>query len=247
MNSQIGFFGVNLTLLPKELLVERILDKENPKVFHLCNVHTLLTSHRNQGFRDCLSDASAINIVDGKIIELLIRLIYRQQRAFRGIRGKELLFAVLEETHLRNLQSGIIGGDFETLKRAQLALQERMFEVDIPVLISPPFSKIEEWDLAGMAEELSLAGVHIVWVAVGTPKQDYFSNMLYDILKVNYVCVGAAIGFSSGDVRECPTFISRVGLEWLFRLIIEPKRLWRRYLLDFPLLIKLFVKEIFKP
>jgi N-acetylglucosaminyldiphosphoundecaprenol N-acetyl-beta-D-mannosaminyltransferase len=196
---------------------------------------------------ECLSRPNAVNVVDGKIIELLIRFVYKYKRSFRSIRGKDLLFAVLKEAQKQNLASGIIGSDLETLKRARLAMQESMPGLKIPVLISPPFSGINEWDLVGMANELSDKKVNLVWVAVGTPKQDYFSDMLHNILKLNYVCVGAAIGYSSGEVRECPTYISRIGLEWLFRLIIEPKRLWRRYFFDIPLLIKLLAREIFKP
>ena len=244
MKTELNFMGVRLNLLSEEMLVGEILNVDTPRVFHLCNVHTILTSYRDTKFRACLNNPTAINIVDGKIVEILIRLMQKNNRQFRGIRGKNLLSRVLEEASKSNIRNGIIGANLQLLEEAKLSLAESFPTLQVPVLIAPPFTRIEEWNLIGMAKNFSDSNVKLAWVAVGTPKQDYLSESMYEILAINYVCVGAAIGFLAGELKECPSFVSRIGFEWLFRLIIEPRRLWRRYLLDIPLLIKLVIKEL---
>jgi N-acetylglucosaminyldiphosphoundecaprenol N-acetyl-beta-D-mannosaminyltransferase len=95
----------------------------------------------------------------------------------------------------------------------------------------PPFTS----DLELLRKEclafLETQNPKIVWVAIGTPKQDFLAHSLSQNYAADYYCVGAAVSFLTGDISECPKWVSFIGLEWCYRFLLEPRRLWRRYLL----------------
>jgi N-acetylglucosaminyldiphosphoundecaprenol N-acetyl-beta-D-mannosaminyltransferase len=69
----------------------------------------------------------------------------------------------------------------------------------------------------------------IIWIGLGTPKQDLIAEKLNGLMPATYICVGAAFDFSAGNLRHAPAWMQEAGLEWLFRFVQEPRRLWRRY------------------
>ena len=81
-------------------------------------------------------------------------------------------------------------------------------------------------------------GANIVWIGLSTPKQELFASRLSEYAKVDYICcVGAAFDFHIGNVRQAKGWIQKIGMEWFFRLLMEPKRLWKRYFEIVPLFI----------
>lgn len=101
---------------------------------------------------------------------------------------------------------------------------------------SPPFAPFEAMDLEAMAERLTLAQCHVVWVFLGAPKQELVCAALHARLPgMVFVAVGAALDFATQPGREAPKVMQSFGLEWAWRLFSEPKRLWRRYIATVPL------------
>jgi N-acetylglucosaminyldiphosphoundecaprenol N-acetyl-beta-D-mannosaminyltransferase len=80
-------------------------------------------------------------------------------------------------------------------------------------------------------DAIRASGADIVWVGLGTPKQDIEAERIATATNTTTVAIGAAFDFAAGTLREAPSWLSRAGLEWLFRLAMEPRRLWRRYLI----------------
>ena len=94
---------------------------------------------------------------------------------------------------------------------------------------SPPFG--EDFLVSTeMIERIKNANPDLIWICLGSPKQDYAAYLLHNELQISLVCVGAAIDFITGSIPEAPRILHYSGFEWLFRLIVEPKRLWKRYL-----------------
>jgi N-acetylglucosaminyldiphosphoundecaprenol N-acetyl-beta-D-mannosaminyltransferase len=82
-----------------------------------------------------------------------------------------------------------------------------------------------------LVSKIKQSKAHIIWVGLGTPKQEYFAMKLSHYVKVNFIItVGAAFDFHTGRVAQAPNWMQVSGLEWLFRLLIEPRRLWKRYI-----------------
>ena len=99
---------------------------------------------------------------------------------------------------------------------------------------TPPFRTLSDADLDAIAERVRASGANILWIGLGTPRQDYLVHHLSTSLSMPIVPVGAAFDFWSGAIKEAPKLLHGTGFEWLHRLLSEPRRLWRRYLLGNP-------------
>jgi N-acetylglucosaminyldiphosphoundecaprenol N-acetyl-beta-D-mannosaminyltransferase len=192
---------------------------------HLCNAFTLSLAARDASYARALGGGS-LNLVDGTPVTWYFRL--RHGGAARGpVRGATLMRRVLDEPGIRHY---LYGGTEEVLAhlRAAIGLQHPVAEV--VGAESPPFRETSDEDVDHLVEALSRTGANVVWIGLGTPKQD----ILIDRLTRTHDCValgvGAAFDFLSGQKREAPDFLHGTGLEWTHRLISEPGRLWRRYL-----------------
>ena len=102
--------------------------------------------------------------------------------------------------------------------------------IEIVGIESPPFRPLSEREEAELVERVHRARPDIVWVGLGTPRQDLFVDRFRDRLGAILVAVGAAFDFLAGAKRQAPAWMQDRGLEWAFRLAMEPRRLWRRYL-----------------
>jgi N-acetylglucosaminyldiphosphoundecaprenol N-acetyl-beta-D-mannosaminyltransferase len=112
---------------------------------------------------------------------------------------------------------------------------------------SPPFREMTDRECQSLAEDVNQKGVDILWIGISTPKQETFAHRLVKLLRVHFlVTVGAAFDFHTGKMRQAPRLIQKMGLEWLFRLCMEPRRLHRRYLQVVPLFILYNLREVMR-
>jgi len=108
----------------------------------------------------------------------------------------------------------------------------------------PPFREMTETEWRELGRKINESGVNMVWIGLSTPKQECFAWRLRNYVKVDFIItVGAAFDFHTGTVNQAPKWMQQIGLEWLFRLIMEPRRLYKRYLKIVPLFIWLNIKE----
>ena len=109
---------------------------------------------------------------------------------------------------------------------------------------SPPFRPMTDDEMKILAEDINSKGTDIVWVGLSTPKQEIFANQLAQYAHVHFIItVGAAFDFHTGKVTQAPKILQKMGLEWFFRLCMEPKRLYKRYGAVVPLFIFYNVRE----
>jgi N-acetylglucosaminyldiphosphoundecaprenol N-acetyl-beta-D-mannosaminyltransferase len=109
----------------------------------------------------------------------------------------------------------------------------------------PPFRKMSEEELIELGQRINASGADIVWIGLSTPKQEQFAWQLRNYIKVHFIItVGAAFDFHTDKVKQAPSWIQKIGMEWFYRLISEPKRLYKRYLEIVPLFILYNVKEL---
>lgn len=111
----------------------------------------------------------------------------------------------------------------------------------------PPFREMTEAEWQLLAKKIADSGADVVWIGLSTPKQEYFAAKLKRFVSVHYIItVGAAFDFHTGKVKQAPKWIQKSGLEWLFRLLMEPRRLYKRYFTVVPLFILYNIKEFIK-
>jgi N-acetylglucosaminyldiphosphoundecaprenol N-acetyl-beta-D-mannosaminyltransferase len=149
--------------------------------------------------------------------------------------GPDLMLAVMEDGCRRGYRHFLYGSTPETLRRLEANLLRRFPELRLVGSHSPPFRQLttdEEEDALAM---INASGADIVWVGLGAPKQERWMAANRPRLEPPILAgVGAAFDFHAGTVRQAPTVLQHSGLEWLFRLCVEPRRLWRRYLTTNP-------------
>jgi N-acetylglucosaminyldiphosphoundecaprenol N-acetyl-beta-D-mannosaminyltransferase len=134
-------------------------------------------------------------------------------------------------------------GVADELKRATA---EKFKNENVVGTFCPPFTAIDKYDYRSIAAKINATKANIVWIGLSTPKQELFAKRLSEFTHVNFiVTVGAAFDFHTDRVRQAPRWIQKSGLEWLFRLVMEPRRLYKRYFNIVPLFIYYNVRELF--
>jgi N-acetylglucosaminyldiphosphoundecaprenol N-acetyl-beta-D-mannosaminyltransferase len=208
-------------------IVRDAVDRRSCQV-HLCNAFTLSLVDQDPALRAALVDAD-LNLADGVPVAMLGR-----SRGMRGpVRGSELVgkVATMGSSRIRHYLYGGKEGVAE-LMAAELGRQVPGLEV--VGTEAPPFTTITGEHLTGLVRRVEDSGANLLWIGLGTPRQDYLVHRLSDRLAMPIVPVGAAFDFWSGAVKEAPRFVQGSGLEWIYRLAAEPRRLWRRYLIGNP-------------
>ncbi|WP_367322972.1 WecB/TagA/CpsF family glycosyltransferase [Streptomyces sp. HUAS ZL42] len=197
---------------------------------HLSNAYTLALADRDAEFQILLRCAT-LNLPDGQSVVWANQLLHRgTDLPSTRVYGPDLLldvFALSQNTEVRHY---LLGSTPQVLDALYQELRRRFPRAQIVGTCSPPFRPLTAGELQQQVEAIRTAAADIVWVGLGTPKQDRWAADLCAQLPVVAVAVGAAFDFVAGTKPQAPLWMRRSGLEWLFRLCCEPRRLWRRYL-----------------
>lgn len=172
----------------------------------------------------CVNDGTPVALAAGLLSGV-------ETPRFRGVDLMRAVFAA-SDPQVRHYLLGGTQAALEALA-AQIASQPNL---TLAGYHSPPFTAFEAMDLPAIAARLEAAQPHVVWVFLGAPKQELVSAALHARLPgMIFVAVGAALDFATKPGREAPIWLQKLGLEWAWRLLKEPKRLWRRYVATVPL------------
>lgn len=199
---------------------------------HLCNSYTLALAARDEEYRAVLNKGD-MNLADGHYVAMVGR--WRGQKDLsERVYGPDLMERAMDRGRERGLRHYLYGATPEIVARLAERLHERFPGVQIVGVESPPFRPLTEQEEAELEVRVAQARPDILWVGTGTPRQDRFVAQYTDTLRCTVVPVGAAFDFHSGNKPAAPRWIQRLGFEWLFRFAMEPRRLWRRYLIGIP-------------
>jgi N-acetylglucosaminyldiphosphoundecaprenol N-acetyl-beta-D-mannosaminyltransferase len=226
--------GVPITACPPdraaELVVELALTTDRGLDVHLCNAYTLALADADDSYRAMLGRAS-VNFPDGTPVVWANRLLHRDVEVPADrVRGPGLFLDVFERGSARGLKHYLLGGAPDVLEALERNLREQYPDALIVGAESPPFRPLTEAERDEQAERIAASGAHVVWVGLGTPKQDWECARLRDRLPLVFVAIGAAFDFAAGTKSSAPLWMQDHGLEWVHRLASEPGRLWKRYL-----------------
>lgn len=206
---------------------------------HLCNAYTLTLSDRDPAYAASLGGAS-LNLVDGTPVTWYYRAL-TGRRAQGPVRGPSFMRRMLDEPGIKHF---LYGGTADVLAGLRATIQEEHPCADLVGAIAPPFAPLQEHEFTRLAAALKETKAQIVWVGLGTPKQDYLVQRLAAETGVVAIGVGAAFDFLSGHKREAPALLHRSGFEWTHRLATEPRRLWRRYLVGNVVFVRMALRGL---
>jgi N-acetylglucosaminyldiphosphoundecaprenol N-acetyl-beta-D-mannosaminyltransferase len=173
-----------------------------------------------------LMATKGVNFPDGFPVARIIR---RTDSRARRVRGPSFLVRALDAGRAHGVRHYFLGATEDTLTALAEEAQTRFPGIEIAGFWSPPFGPFDDETLEASVSRIRRARPDVVWVGLGSPKQDHAAQKLAEATGLPCCGVGAAFDFVAGTVREAPRWIQFVGLEWLYRLTTEPRRLWRRY------------------
>jgi N-acetylglucosaminyldiphosphoundecaprenol N-acetyl-beta-D-mannosaminyltransferase len=196
---------------------------------HLCNAYTLALADQVPALRAMLGRATR-NYPDGKSVVWANRLTHGRDLPDERVYGPDLFLDVLDQGQAHGVTHYLLGGAPDTLTALHEQIALRFPHAQVVGTESPPFRPLTTDERDAQVQRIAESGAQIVWVGLGTPKQDWECAHLSADVPTVFVAVGAAFDFVAGHKQQAPEWMQRNGLEWAHRLGSEPRRLWRRYL-----------------
>ncbi len=195
----------------------------------LANAYCVALSDRDPQYRRILV-GEGVTLPDGTPVALLVKSAARRRgHEAERVRGPSFFAASLSRSAAEGTSVFLLGSTPAVLGSLAEELRRRHPALRVAGSYSPPFAPVDAGFVDDCARQVEAAGPDFVWIGLGTPKQDELSAQLASLVSRPCVGVGAAFDFMAGTVREAPSWMQRIGAEWLFRFASEPKRLWRRY------------------
>lgn len=213
-------------------LAENWIARRNPGYVCVTGVHGVMEAYRNCDFRKILNHA-IMTLPDGMPMSWVghIQGFRKMDRVF----GPDFMSTMCRLSVERGYRNFLYGGQPGVAELLRNSLQTKFPGLQIVGTYTPPFRELSPWEEQEITDQVRRSRPHILWVGLSTPKQERFMAQYFKRLHVPLlVGVGAAFDYHTGRLRDCPDFIKRAGLQWLDRLLQEPKRLAKRYLRNNP-------------
>ena len=225
--------GTRVDVLTYASAADRIVEwarNRQSRMVCVATVHTVMEAHDDQGFQELVNGADLVT-ADG------MPLVW-------GLRRLGAPPVVLARAEAAGVAVGFYGGTPRTLSRLTAWARARHPELEIAYAESPPFRELAEGERAATAMAIARSGAAVLFVGLGCPKQERWMRSMRGEVPAVMVGVGAAFDFLAGEKRQAPRWMMAAGLEWLFRLASEPRRLWRRYLYHNPRFLWHFGRQV---
>jgi N-acetylglucosaminyldiphosphoundecaprenol N-acetyl-beta-D-mannosaminyltransferase len=215
--------------------IEGWIGRRERHYVNVCNVHTVMECQKDGRLKRVVN-RSGLSTPDGMPLVWLSRL--HGFRTAARVYGPDLMLALCERSQETGHRHFFYGGAPGIVERLAERLQRRYPGLVIAGIHSPPFRKVGTLEDTHVLEAIDAAHPDIVWVGLGTPKQDHWVSDHRPLLKAPVlIAIGAAFDFHAGVLPQAPRWMRRSGLEWCFRLAQEPRRLAYRYLVLNPLFV----------
>ncbi|MBO5565158.1 MAG: WecB/TagA/CpsF family glycosyltransferase [Lachnospiraceae bacterium] len=222
--------------------VRRLREDLAGRYITFCNVHTTVMAIEDAEYMQIQNDA-AFCFPDG------MPIVWRQRRHghpyAERISGPDFMSEIFTLTADASLRHFFYGSKEETLEALRKKLSERFPSLVIAGMIAPPFREETPEEEAEDIRRIKEARPDIIWVGLGAPKQEIWMAKHKDIFSGVMIGVGAGFDFHAGMVKRAPSWMQRVGLEWFYRLMQDPKRLFSRYFVTNTKFVLYLIKERF--
>lgn len=201
-----------------------------------------MESQRNPAIRKIHNSAGLVT-PDGMPLVWLSRL--NGYPYVERVYGPDLMAAVCSHSIEKGYRHFFYGGTGVLAERLVESLSQRFPGLQVAGTHSPPFGSLSVEEDRNIVSLINDANPDIIWVGLSTPKQEIWMSEHIDQLgDCILIGVGAAFDFLAGTKKQAPSWMQRTGLEWFFRLCTEPKRLWKRYLINNPYFLLLVISQV---
>jgi N-acetylglucosaminyldiphosphoundecaprenol N-acetyl-beta-D-mannosaminyltransferase len=229
--ADVRFDSINFADLSNLIQFGLSPDRAKALHIHFANAWTVSIANRSNDLLSVLNQTDSLVIADGKSIVFAAKFFPSKGKVTQS-RGPSFFREIIYNSRNPNLRHYFLGGTKTTLdKLACIAAEQRL---NLVGCFSPPFRQMTSEEREVMNLDIKKSKADIVWVGLGTPRQDFEAFSIARNLNTNAICVGAAFDFIAGDLHEAPKLLQSFGLEWLYRLLQEPRRLFTRYFFGIP-------------
>jgi N-acetylglucosaminyldiphosphoundecaprenol N-acetyl-beta-D-mannosaminyltransferase len=239
-----GVIGSAIDVLGWDEAIERLgawSREHSSRVVCICNAHSLVTARQDPAFAQVLREAEMCT-PDGAPVAWMLRRLGHAGQA--RINGPDLMGRYCAWAAGRGESIYLYGGSEETLALLQQRLHAAFPALRVAGAYSPPFRALSEAEDAAAVAAINASGAGTVWVSLGCPKQELWMQAHRGRVRAVMLGVGAAFDYHAGTIRRAPPWAQRAGLEWLHRLLSEPRRLWRRYLVTNTLFVLAAARQL---
>ncbi|MFT5141934.1 MAG: N-acetylglucosaminyldiphosphoundecaprenol N-acetyl-beta-D-mannosaminyltransferase [Rhodothermales bacterium] len=210
----------------------------------IANVHMVMEAFDDPEFREVVAGARMVTS-DGMPLVWMLRA--QGLKEAERVYGPTLTLHVCRAAAAKRMPVGLYGGTEQSILEFKAFLASNFPTLEVACAISPPFRPPTQAEDRAHVREIMSSGARILFVGIGCPKQEKWMGAHAESLPgVTMFGVGAAFDFHSGRVRQAPAVLQKAGLEWAFRLLMEPKRLWRRYFVHNPRFVYLAIRQLLR-
>jgi len=207
------------------------------------NVHMIMEAYKDARFNRVLTDADIVT-ADGAPISKLMSHVYKYKQ--ERIAGMDLLPFLLCEAAKRNKSVYFYGSTQQVLETIEKKIVKEIPNLKIAGMYSPPFRNLSDYENTLIENKINDSRPDLVFVALGCPKQELWMANKKDKINACMLGVGQAFLVYAGVEKRLPKWMRNFCIEWIYRLYLEPGRLWKRYLINNSLFILLLPKFLFK-
>lgn len=230
--SNIQTYSADLHNIPnKKLLINTI------------NAHSYNIAQEDEHFAKALHSSDLL-LPDGISIVIALRLFYKKR--IRKIAGADLFYYEMERLNQLGGKCFFLGSNNDTLKKIEHRIKEKYANIQVKTYSPPYVDEFSKSDNQKMVSAVNQFEPDVLFIGMTAPKQEKWAYNHFENINAKHICsIGAVFDFFAGTVKRAPNWMIKLGLEWFFRLLMEPRRMWRRYILGNFKFIYFVIKEKF--
>jgi N-acetylglucosaminyldiphosphoundecaprenol N-acetyl-beta-D-mannosaminyltransferase len=237
----VSILGTNVAVMSKNKVASRVIkwatNKDKAYGVALADVHVITRARHEQSFKNALKQFDLICPDGMPLIWKINCNVESANQLNERVSGADLMKFVIAEGITGDIgKHFFLGGSTKLLLDLEKSLKSQTPNIGIAEMYSPPFGEWADDEFDRISHKITDSGANLVWVGLGCPKQErWIGDNLHRLPPAVYFSVGAAFAFHAGHVSRAPKLVQSLGVEWLYRLLIEPKRLFKRYATYIPL------------
>jgi N-acetylglucosaminyldiphosphoundecaprenol N-acetyl-beta-D-mannosaminyltransferase len=233
--------GISISCADVETATEALIRGAISGHVHLVSAHGVVESQKNHDLRSVLNSGTALP--DGTPLTW-VAAATRQTTKFQRCYGPDLMRSVLDWGRRSSKSHFLVGGTDDTLPELVSAITSRWPGANVAGAMPLPFRPLTPTEFEHLTSHIGDAQPDFIWVGISTPKQDFLAAQITEATGRTCLAVGAAFDFIRGSQQGAPPALQRAGLEWLYRLSREPRRLWQRYSRVVPIFLMIGARQI---
>lgn len=202
------------------------LDDLRGKYICVSNVHTTVMAYENEEYRK-IQNSAAMALPDGAPLSSYSRR--RGYKQAQRVTGPDLMLELFAVSREKGYRHYFYGATEETLQSMRKVIERDYPGMEIAGMYAPPFRTLTPQEDAGIVEKINNSRPDFIWIGLGAPKQEEWMYQHMGQLQGVLIGVGAGFDYLAGYIKRAPHWMQKMSLEWLYRLLQDPRRLWRRY------------------